>query len=80
VGVFQVPAFDRFIILTDAAMIIAPDLQQKVSIIENAVVVARAWELRCQKWAALSAVETVNPDMVSSVEAAILAKWVKEAR
>jgi len=74
VGVFQVPAFDRFIILTDAAMIIAPDLQQKVSIIENAVVVARALGIEMPKVAALSAVETVNPDMVSSVEAAILAK------
>jgi len=74
VGVFQVPAFDHFIILTDAAMIIAPDLQQKVSIIENAVMVARALGIETPKVAALSAVETVNPDMVSSVEAAILAK------
>lgn len=74
VGAFQVPAFDRLIILTDAAMIIAPDLQQKVSIIENAVVVARALGIEMPKVAALSAVETVNPDMVSSVEAAILAK------
>jgi len=46
-------------------MIIAPDLQQKVSIIENAVVVARALGIEMPKVAALSAVETVNPDMVS---------------
>ncbi|WP_018963557.1 phosphate butyryltransferase [Coprothermobacter platensis] len=74
VGVFQVPAFDHFIVLTDAAMIIAPDLGQKVSIIENAVMVARALGIETPKVAALSAVETVNPDMPSSVEAAILAK------
>ncbi|NPV87950.1 phosphate butyryltransferase [Coprothermobacteraceae bacterium] len=74
VGVFEVKAFERFIVLSDAAMIIAPTLEQKVAIIENAVLVARAIGIDMPKVAVLSAIETVNADMPSSLDAAILAK------
>jgi phosphate butyryltransferase len=73
-ALFEVPAYHKIIGLTDAAMNISPDLKAKISIIKNAVDYLIRLGVVKPKVAVLSAVETVNTDMKSSVEAAILAK------
>lgn len=72
VAVFEVPGFDRFTIVTDAAMSITPDLQQKQQIIVNAVEIARSIGIETPKVAALAAVEVVNPAMPATIDAAAL--------
>ena len=74
VSVFDVPALRRMLILTDAAVNIAPDLSDKVQIIENAVKVAKAIGIETPKVAVISAAETVNPNMQSTIDAALLSK------
>lgn len=71
-AVFEVPGFERFIIVTDAAMNIAPDLQQKVQIVKNAVALAKAIGIETPKIAPIAAVEEVNPAMQATLDAAAL--------
>lgn len=70
--VLEVPGFDRLFLLTDSALNIAPDLEQKVSILKNAVDVAKALENPEPKVAVLCAVEKVNPKMQCTLDAAAL--------
>jgi phosphate butyryltransferase len=72
VAVFEVPGYDRFTIVTDAAMNIAPDLEQKAQIIQNAVKVAHSIGIDIPKVAPLAAVEVINPAMQATVDAASL--------
>jgi len=74
VGVFEVSTYDRLLIITDAAMVIAPTLEQKVDSIHNAEKVARVIGIDIPKVAVLGAVETVNSSMPATMEAALLAK------
>lgn len=73
-ALFEVDSYHKILGLTDAAMNIAPDFKGKVSIIKNAVNYMHKLGLEKPKVAVLSAVETVNPDMKSSMEAAALSK------
>ncbi|WP_202076754.1 phosphate butyryltransferase [Caldalkalibacillus salinus] len=72
VAAFEVPGYDRLILVTDAAMNINPDLKEKAKIIENAVSVAHALGLNQPKVAPVCPVEVVNPAMQSTVDAATL--------
>ncbi|MGM0751396.1 MAG: phosphate butyryltransferase [Bacillota bacterium] len=72
VAAFEVEGFDRLTFITDAAMNIAPDLQQKAQIIENAVEIARSIGVLHPKVAPIAAVEVVNPAMQATVDAASL--------
>ena len=74
VFIIEVPEFDRFIFITDGAMNIAPDLQQKAEIILNAVHLANLFGVKKPKVAVLGAVELVNPNMPATIDAAVLAK------
>lgn len=74
VAVFDVPGYDRLFYVTDAAMNIAPNLQQKKQIIENAVQVANALSNDNPKVAMLAAVEKVNQKMQATVDAAELVR------
>jgi phosphate butyryltransferase len=65
---------ERLLLFTDVAMNIAPDLQQKAQIIGNAVALARRLGVERPKVAVIAAVETVNPDMPATLDAAALAK------
>jgi phosphate acetyltransferase len=69
-----VPTYERAIILTDAAININPDLMTKRDICQNAIDLARALGYEAPKVAILAAVETVNPDMPSTLDAAALCK------
>jgi len=72
VAVFEIPNYKKWILLTDAAMNIAPDLEQKAEIIRNAVTVANAIGINTPKVAPLAAVEVVNPAMGATLDAAVL--------
>ena len=74
VFIIEVPEFDRFLFITDGAMNIAPDLQQKAEIILNAVHLANLFGVMRPKVAVLAAVELVNPNMPVTLDAAVLAK------
>ena len=70
----EIDGYDRLFIVTDPAMSIAPTLEQKVDLINNAVMVCHALGNECPKVAALAAVEKVNEKMPCTVEAAKLAE------
>lgn len=74
VAVFDVPGYDKLFYVTDAAMNIAPNLEQKKQIIENAVQVANALGNDNPKVAVLAAVEKVNPKMQATLDAEALVK------
>lgn len=74
VAVFEIPAFDRLIFMTDAAFNMYPDLKAKIDILNNAVKVAHAVGIDMPKVAPICAVEVVNPDMPATVDASILSK------
>lgn len=77
VFVFEWPERDdenKIIILSDGGFNLAPDLSQKIQILENAVKVAHALGNENPKVAVLSAVETVNTGLQSTMDAAILSK------
>jgi len=70
--VFQVPGIDRLMLMSDAAINIAPTLAEKADICRNAIEVAHAIGIRQPKVALLCALELVNPDMPATVDAAAL--------
>ncbi|MED4204331.1 phosphate butyryltransferase [Neobacillus mesonae] len=71
-AVFEIPDYDQLIIITDAAMNIAPNLDQKAQIVQNAVSIARSIGIVHPKVAPLAAVESVNPVMDATLDAAAL--------
>ncbi len=71
---FEPAGYNRLLLLTDAAINIAPDLAQKVQIIENALQVSRALGNEDTKVAMLAAVETVTASMKATEDAAMIAK------
>jgi phosphate butyryltransferase len=70
--VLRTPRHDRLMIVTDAAINIAPTLSQKVELCRNAMEVARAIGIEKPNIAALCALEFVNPEMPATVDAAAL--------
>ena len=68
--VFQVPGFDRLMLLSDAAINIAPGAEQKADICRNAIQVAHAIGIRKPNLAMLCALEFVNQDMPATLDAA----------
>ena len=80
VAVFEVPGFDKYTIITDAAMNIAPDLEEKAQIIRNAISVARAIGVDEPKVAPIAAVEVVNPAMQATIDAAALSLMNKRGQ
>ncbi len=74
VFVTDTPGFDRPLFVTDSALNIAPDLEAKLDIVRNAIDLARACGVEPPRVAIVSAVETVNPKMASTIDAALIAK------
>ena len=70
VGMFEYEG--RFVMITDAAINIAPDVETQIGIVENALPVAKALGNDCPKVAVLSAVENVTEKMPSTVSAAAI--------
>ena len=74
VFLMNVPTYHRPLLITDAAINIAPTLEDKVDIIQNAIDLAHIIGIPEPKVAILSAVETVNPKIQSTLDAAALCK------
>jgi phosphate acetyltransferase len=72
--VMDVPAHKDALIISDAAVNIAPTLEDKIDIVQNAIDLARALRVKEVRVAILSAMETVNPKVPSTIEAAALCK------
>lgn len=72
--VLEIPGFDRLLISTDGGLNIAPTVMEKADIVRNAVDVARALGVETPKVACVAAVETVNPKMQATMDAAVLSK------
>jgi phosphate acetyltransferase len=72
--VMDVPAYDRMLFVTDAAINIEPTLYEKADILRNVIDLALALGVDMPKVAILSAVETVNPNIASTLDAAALCK------
>jgi phosphate butyryltransferase len=73
VFILEAPALGRLLFVTDGAMNIAPDLEQKAQIVLNAVYLARVFGVEEPKVGAVAAVEVVNPKMPATLDAAALA-------
>ena len=74
VFVLDVPRYPKPLLITDAAINVAPDFDAKVDIVQNAIDLAHALGIARPKVAILSAVETVTPKLRSSMDAAALSK------
>jgi phosphate acetyltransferase len=80
VFVLDAPAYPRPLILSDAAINIAPTLEEKVDILRNAIDVAGVLGIELPKVAVLSAVETVTPKIASTIDAAALCKMAERGQ
>lgn len=72
VAILDVPSYPKLLFDTDGGMVIAPDLEQKRHILQNALDFCRFLGYDCPKAAVLCAVETVNPHMPETLDAAVL--------
>jgi phosphotransacetylase/acyl dehydratase len=80
VFVAEVPTYPRPLLITDAALNVEPDLEAKRDIVQSAIELALALGIDTPKVAILSAAETVNPKLRSSLEAAALAKMAERGQ
>ncbi len=78
--IMDVPGHSDPLIITDAAVNIAPDLDEKVDIIQNAIDLAHAMGLAEVRVAILSAMETVTAKVPSTIEAAALCKMAERGQ
>jgi phosphate butyryltransferase len=74
VAVYDMPGFDRLIMVTDGGMNIAPTVKQKADIIYNSLDLANVLGINPAKVAVLAAVEVVNPNMPATLDAVELKK------
>lgn len=72
VMVYEVPSYDKLLVTTDGGMNIAPDYNQKVKILKNAIEATKPLGLKHIKVACLAAKEKVNPKMQATVDARAL--------
>ncbi len=77
-ALFEIPAYHKLIGITDVAINIAPTLENKIAIINNAVDFIRRLGLARPKVAVIAAVETINQQMPATIEAAELARMNRE--
>ena len=80
IALFEVPGFDHIMILSDAALNINPNLEQKIAMVKNAAEVAHQIGIEHPRVAIISGNEAVNPDMPSSIDAAILSKMAERGQ
>lgn len=78
--VMDVPSLEHVLLITDAAINIAPTLEEKVDIVQNAIDLARALGIGQPKVGILSAVEIVNSKIPSTLDAAVLCKMAERGQ
>jgi phosphate butyryltransferase len=74
VAAFEIPGFDRLIFISDAGVVVAPNLEQKVEIVQNAIDVAHGLGIELPRVAVLAATEVVNSKIPTTLDAANLSK------
>ncbi len=79
-SIFEIEAYHKLLAITDVAMNIAPDLSEKVGIINNAVNYLARIGIKNPKVAIVSAVESVKEAMPSTIDAAILSKMAERGQ
>jgi phosphotransacetylase len=80
VFLMDVPSYHKVLIVTDGAINIAPSLEDKVDICQNAIDLARSFGVERPKVAILAAVETVNSKMPATLDAAALCKMAERGQ
>jgi phosphate acetyltransferase len=80
VFVMDVPTYHKVLIVTDGAINIAPTLEEKVDICQNAIDLARSFGIERPKVAILAAVETVTTKMPATIDAAALCKMAERGQ
>ena len=80
VFLMDVPSYHKVLLITDAAINIAPTLEDKVDICQNAIDLARTFGVERPKVAILAAVETVNSKMPATLDAAALCKMAERGQ
>lgn len=80
-GIFQIATYHKLILMSDAALNIAPTLEEKIGITQNAIGIARRLGIELPKVALIAAVEKVNPGkMPATTDAAIIAKMAERGQ
>ena len=74
VGIFEIPGFERLIFISDAGVVVAPTMEQKIEIVQNAIYVAQRLGVEQPRVAILAATEMVNPKIPTTLDAANLSK------
>jgi phosphate acetyltransferase len=80
VFMIDLPTHNKLLFLSDGAINIQPDLLAKADILRNAIDFARAFDVVAPHVAILSAIETINPKIVSTVDAAALCKMAERGQ
>ena len=80
VSIFEIPDFDRLLLLSDVAIVVSPNLAQKVAIVQNAIDTAIELGIEKPKVAILAATEMVNPEMPANMDAANLSKMAERGQ
>ena len=80
VAVFEIPGFSRLLFISDAGVVVAPDIYQKVEIVQNAIDVALRLGIAEPKVAILAAAELVNPKIPTTMDAANLSKMAERGQ
>jgi len=80
VFVLEVPTYHKLLLITDAAINITPGIAEKAAICQNAVDLAQKLGVEQVKVAALSSIETINPNIPSTVHAACLSKMAERGQ
>lgn len=80
VAVYEIPGFNRLLLLSDGGVVVAPDILQKMEIVQNAIDVALKLGIEEPKVAVLAAAELVNPKIPSTMDAANLSKMAERGQ
>lgn len=80
IAVFEVPGYDRLFFMSDSGLNIAPSLEVKIGMVKNAVDLAHRLGIEQPRVAIIAGIELVNPDMPSSVDAALIAKMAERGQ
>jgi phosphate butyryltransferase len=80
VSIFEIPDFERLIFVSDVAIVVSPNLAQKVAIVQNAINAAIELGVAEPKVAILASTEMVNPEMPANMDAANLSKMAERGQ
>jgi phosphate butyryltransferase len=77
VGVIKSEKYHKLLLMTDGGIVTDPTLENKIEILKNALLVSRALEIEIAKAAIISAIETLTPNIQSTLDAAIITRMTE---